>query len=243
MRMWLSNSLKSACVSIHTYCYFLSPPPFNKYFTSFTTFQLCRHCFLQSWRARALSLTTGLMARTGVLTATSWPQSLGGNSSPASSCYRLRPPEISLKHPQVEVGVKGKGVGGWVWVLAVVLGGLCYAQKGMSPVESPCGGVLGAPGPPTSHLCLELDLRWTGPERGLPQRQLRSQETAQSSWFMQPQCPGPQHKSTLHHSLQLSTISGINTMEKEKQFWAAYGQNYSCQKYCTHTDYTGMLPY
>ena len=47
--------------------------------------------------------------------------------------------------------------------------------------KEPCGGVLSAPGPPSSHLCLELDLRWTGPERGLPQRQLRSQETAQPS--------------------------------------------------------------
>ena len=51
---------ESAHVSINTYC---SPFPPNKHLTCFTTFCLCGNYFLQSGRARALSLTTGLMAR------------------------------------------------------------------------------------------------------------------------------------------------------------------------------------
>ena len=49
-----------APVSIHKYCT-LFPP--NKHFTCFTTFLLCGNSFLQSWRARALSLTICLVAR------------------------------------------------------------------------------------------------------------------------------------------------------------------------------------
>ena len=37
--------------------------PANKHFSYFTTFCLCRNAFLQSWRAQALSLTTGLVVR------------------------------------------------------------------------------------------------------------------------------------------------------------------------------------
>ena len=51
---------ESACVSLYTYCT-LFPP--NKHFTCFTTFCLCGSSFLQSQRARALSLATGLVAR------------------------------------------------------------------------------------------------------------------------------------------------------------------------------------
>lgn len=52
----------SECVHvfIHTYGTLFLP---NKYFTGFTTFSLCGNSFLQSWRAGALSLTTGLVAR------------------------------------------------------------------------------------------------------------------------------------------------------------------------------------
>ena len=42
------------------YCILSCP---NKHFTCFTAFHLCRDSLLQSWRVRALSLTTGLMAR------------------------------------------------------------------------------------------------------------------------------------------------------------------------------------
>ena len=47
-------------VSIHAYCT-LFPP--SKHFACFTTFHLCGNSFLQSWRARALSLTTGPVAK------------------------------------------------------------------------------------------------------------------------------------------------------------------------------------
>ena len=51
---------ESARVSICMYCTFF---PSNKCFTSFTTFWLYWNSFLQSQKARALSLTTGLVAR------------------------------------------------------------------------------------------------------------------------------------------------------------------------------------
>ena len=73
-------------VPIHTYCS-LFPP--NKYFICFTTFYLCGNSFLQSWRARALSLTTGLVARFGALTTETRPQSLAGNTSPIPRRGRL----------------------------------------------------------------------------------------------------------------------------------------------------------
>ena len=88
---------ESTHVSIHIYCILFFPPLTNTLLVSLLSNFV--GTLLQSWRARALSLTTGLMARIGVLTATTWPQSLGGNSGPASSCYRLKPPEIRLKHP------------------------------------------------------------------------------------------------------------------------------------------------
>ena len=83
---------ESACVSLHTYLYFFPP---NKHFTYFTTFRLCGNSFLQSQRARALSLTTGLVARIRCLTSVTRPQSLTGNQNLASSHCRPRPPEVS----------------------------------------------------------------------------------------------------------------------------------------------------
>ena len=59
-------------MSIHTYELF---PP-SKYFTCFTTFCLYGNSFLQSQRARALSLTTGLVGRISCLHCCNPPQSL-----------------------------------------------------------------------------------------------------------------------------------------------------------------------
>ena len=75
---------ESAHVSIHTYFF----PP-NKHFTCFIAFCRCGNSFLQSQRARALSLATGLVART--LTTVAQPQSLARKQNPASSHCRLRP--------------------------------------------------------------------------------------------------------------------------------------------------------
>lgn len=52
---------------------------------------------LQSWRARALSLTIGLVASIGALTTMTWPQSVAGNQSPTLSYCRLRPMEIKTR--------------------------------------------------------------------------------------------------------------------------------------------------
>ena len=59
---------------------------------------LCGNSFLQSWRAKALSLTAGLVAKTLCShcwdsTLISGPQSLARNWNPASSCWRPRPPK------------------------------------------------------------------------------------------------------------------------------------------------------
>ena len=58
--VWLHDSPQSLLCAYRMYC-ILSP--LNKYFTSFTVFHLCGNSFPQSWMARALSLTTGLVAR------------------------------------------------------------------------------------------------------------------------------------------------------------------------------------
>ena len=58
MRAQLSL-LVHQCVYPHV-LYSFSP---NKHFTCFTTFHLCGNSFLQRWRARPLSLTTGLVSR------------------------------------------------------------------------------------------------------------------------------------------------------------------------------------
>ena len=52
---------ESTPVSFHTY--FTPFPPTNTHFTCFTTFHLCGNSFLQIPRAKALSQTTGLVAR------------------------------------------------------------------------------------------------------------------------------------------------------------------------------------
>ena len=88
---WHSPS-ESALVCIHTY-YTLFPH--NKYLTCFSTFHLCGNSFLQNPRAKALSQTTGLVAKIQSLTAMTRPQSLTRNQSPASNRCRPRPPEIN----------------------------------------------------------------------------------------------------------------------------------------------------
>lgn len=84
-------SLRLVPGSIYTYCS-LSPP--NKHFTCFLTFCLCGNFFLQSQRARALSLTTYPVARIWCSHHCTWPQFLARNQSPASSHCRLKLPEI-----------------------------------------------------------------------------------------------------------------------------------------------------
>ena len=56
---------------------------------------------------------------------------------------------------------------------------------------------------PTPHGSLLSDLEWTGPGRGLPQRQPRSQVAPQPPQFLQPQHPDAQLQPTPHHSLAL----------------------------------------
>ena len=53
----------SLCVCLCAYPYVLFAFPVNKYFTCLTTFCLYGNSFLQSLRARRLSLTTDLVAR------------------------------------------------------------------------------------------------------------------------------------------------------------------------------------
>lgn len=56
---------------------------------------------------------------------------------------------------------------------------------------------------PTPHGTSLSDLEWTGPRRGLPQRQPKSQVAPHPPQFLQPQCPDPQLQPTPHHSLAL----------------------------------------
>ena len=77
-------------VSINMYC---SPFPPNKHLTCFTTFCLCGNYFLQSGRARALSLTTGLMAR--IRCSHCWDLISVSGQGTSSHC-RQRPPGISF---------------------------------------------------------------------------------------------------------------------------------------------------
>ena len=79
------------CVCPHVLYSF---PP-NKHFTCFTTACLCGNSFLQTWRAKAWSLTTGLVPRIWCSHCHDRPQSLAGNQRPALRSCRLRPPEIS----------------------------------------------------------------------------------------------------------------------------------------------------
>ena len=77
----------SPLVSIHTYLY--SFPP-SKHFTCFSTLCLHGNSFLQSHRARVLSLTPGLVVRTRCSHRLDWPQSLARNWNPAPSHCHLR---------------------------------------------------------------------------------------------------------------------------------------------------------
>ena len=70
---------ESAHVSIQKYCT-LFPP--NEDFTCFTISIFVGILFLQSQRARAFSLTTGLMSGFGPLTAMTRPQSLDREPKP-----------------------------------------------------------------------------------------------------------------------------------------------------------------
>ena len=81
------------CLCLFTHTIF---PP-NKYFTCFTSFHICRSSFLQNQRAKALSLTTLLVAR---VQQARWHDtiSISGQrtENPASSCWKLRPLKIEL---------------------------------------------------------------------------------------------------------------------------------------------------
>ena len=81
----------------------LSPPmyplilyafPANKRVLCFITFCLHGNSFLQSWRARALSLTIGLVARIQYSNCETRPQSLARKGSPTSSHCRSKPHKI-----------------------------------------------------------------------------------------------------------------------------------------------------
>lgn len=106
---------------------------------------------------------------------------------------------------------------------------LMMPQKSTSQGDSPQGGVSSGPLPcrstpvsPYPTLPFGVGSRQTGPGRGLPQREPRSQVAAQQPRLLKPQHSGPQHQPTTHHSLAVSEMS---TMEKRIQPWAAYGQN------------------
>ena len=86
-RVLLSLSLP-VCLSAHTGLFFLLTN------TGFTIFHLCANSFLQSQRARALSLTSGLVTRIWCSHCHNPNLSLARNQSPASSCCRPRALEI-----------------------------------------------------------------------------------------------------------------------------------------------------
>ena len=86
-RVLLSLSLP-VCLSAHTGLFFLLTN------TGFTTFHLCANSFLQSQRARALSSTSGLVARIWYSHRHDPSLSLARNQSTASSCCRPRALEI-----------------------------------------------------------------------------------------------------------------------------------------------------
>ena len=86
-RVLLSLSLP-VCLSAHTGLFFLLTN------TDFTVFHLCANSFLQSQRARALSLTSGLVARIWCSHHHDPSLSRARNQSPASSFCRPRALEI-----------------------------------------------------------------------------------------------------------------------------------------------------
>ena len=96
-RVWLSDS-ESTPVSIHMYyIYFLFFPPLSKYLICFTTFCLCGNSFLQSQRARALSLTTGLLAIIWRAQGHNPASVSSGEPNPAASHCRPTPLKIRRK--------------------------------------------------------------------------------------------------------------------------------------------------
>ena len=97
----------SLCVCLCAYPYVLFAFPVNKYLTCLTTFCLYGNSFLQSLRARRLSLTTDLGS--GTLTSVTRPQSLAGNQSPTSSYCRPRLPEIRFINQIRYKTLKGPG--------------------------------------------------------------------------------------------------------------------------------------
>ena len=78
--------------SIHS-LHFPFPP--NKYFTCFTTFHLHGNFLLQSRRARALSLTTGRVARIWCSHHQVPISSLAGEPKPCLKLHRTKPSEIT----------------------------------------------------------------------------------------------------------------------------------------------------
>lgn len=81
---------------------------------------------------------------------------------------------------------------------------------------------------PTPQWSLEPYRIQIGPGRGVQQGKPRSRVAAQRPWFLQPQCPRPQHQPTPHHTSESSTRSGMSTMEEGTQPWATFGQNHRC---------------
>ena len=83
---WFKLQWRHDSLSVHPHAcpHVLYSPP-SAHFTSFTIFHLCGKSLPQSQRARALSLTTGLVARIQLSL-----KSLAGNWNPASSCCRPR---------------------------------------------------------------------------------------------------------------------------------------------------------
>ena len=70
------------------------PFPPNKYFTCFTTFHLHGNFLLQSRRSRALSLTTGRVARIWCSHHQDPTSSLAGEPKPCLKLHRTKPSEI-----------------------------------------------------------------------------------------------------------------------------------------------------
>ena len=81
-------------LSLPTYLY--SSLPINTFLVSLLSVFVGILC-LQSWRAKALSLTIGLVASIGAITTMTRPQSVAGNQSPTLSYCRLRPMEVKTR--------------------------------------------------------------------------------------------------------------------------------------------------
>ena len=115
MRVWLSLWVLQ-CVSTHTVPFFLL-------INMFHCFHLWGNYFLQSWRARALSLTTSLVTRIWHSHYHGWSQSLVGNQNLASRHCRPRPSNISIplyRSPQFTLSTVESHLVylhmGWSWI-------------------------------------------------------------------------------------------------------------------------------